>query len=45
MGWKVGLVVPDRRLLSSLKLPLEEVANFQHGGLRVYLMAGVVHDE
>lgn len=45
LGWRVGILVPDRRLMASLKLPLEEVANFQHGGLRIYLMAGVVSEE
>lgn len=39
-GWRVGLLLPERRLLGQLGLKLEPVCTFSNGGLRVTLFAG-----
>jgi putative N6-adenine-specific DNA methylase len=41
-GWRVGILLPRTSLLKDLALPVEPVATFAHGGLRVTLVAGVV---
>ena len=39
-GWRVGILVPRKPLLKELRLPVEPVTTFAHGGLRVTLVAG-----
>ena len=41
-GWRVGVLVPDLRLQSRLDISLEPVANFQNGGIPIWLLLGSV---
>lgn len=43
-GWRVALLVADRRLLHASGLPLEVQASWRNGGLRVEVVTGVVPD-
>jgi putative N6-adenine-specific DNA methylase len=40
-GWRVALLVPDRRLLRLARLSLPQVAAFSHGGTRVGVHVGI----
>ena len=44
-GWRVGILIPDLRLVKALDLPLEDLGSFQNGGLRVWLMGGRIPAE
>lgn len=41
-GWRVALLATDRRLIHASELPLEAVASWRNGGLRVEVFVGVV---
>jgi putative N6-adenine-specific DNA methylase len=41
-GWRVGLLLPERRLLGQLGLNLEAVCTFSNGGLKVILFTGEI---
>jgi len=40
-GWRVALLVPDRRLLRLARLTLPQVGSFSHGGTRVGVHVGI----
>ena len=41
-GWRVALLATDARLIRASGLPLEAIASWRNGGLRVEVFAGVV---
>ena len=41
-GWRVAVLVPDRRKIELLDLPVEELTTFSNGGIKVHLVAGIV---
>jgi putative N6-adenine-specific DNA methylase len=41
-GWRVAVLVPDRRKIELLGLPLEELTTFSNGGIKVHLVVGTV---
>jgi len=41
-GWRVAILVPDRRKIELLELPVEELTCFSNGGIKVHLVAGTV---
>ncbi len=41
-GWRCAILVPDRRKIELLELPLEEVVAFSNGGIKVHLVVGRV---
>ena len=43
-GWRVAILVPDRRKIEILELPVEELASFSNGGIKVHLVVGTVPD-
>jgi len=43
-GWRVAILVPDRRKIQLLELPVEELTAFSNGGIKVHLVVGSVPD-
>jgi putative N6-adenine-specific DNA methylase len=41
-GWRVAILVPDRRKIELLELPVEELTCFSNGGIKVHLVVGTV---
>jgi putative N6-adenine-specific DNA methylase len=41
-GWRVAMLVPERRWMGLLGADVEEIASFSNGGVRVHLVCGRV---